>query len=139
MYKYKMYRASTMEGSGETCNSQVMNDWIRHISCNLTSQIHRRCVLSNRTSTTSSSLLWNGTHGWFAVSSRSLGTIYRSHLQTPSSRRGMYSSLTTLPLKIGPIYCTETLGTNYQSTRRNTPEVLRFHLNWDGRLKSRKF
>jgi hypothetical protein len=26
MYKYKMYRASTMEGSGETCNSQVMND-----------------------------------------------------------------------------------------------------------------
>jgi len=64
---------------------------------------------------------------------------YQSHLRRPCSRRGIYSSMTTLPLEMGSICCPETWGTNYQSKLRNTPEDLRSHFNRDRSLKSRTF
>jgi hypothetical protein len=59
---------------------------------------------------------------------------FRNNLTVPSSRVNKGQS--SWPLKIEPIYCPETLQTNYQSTLRNVPEQRNSHLRGGGSLKS---
>jgi hypothetical protein len=57
---------------------------------------------------------------------RRFGTIYRSHLR--GSRSQMKLHWTSWPLKMRPIYCSETSVKVYHSTLHNTPEERRSQL-----------
>jgi hypothetical protein len=70
------------------------------------------------------------------MSGNSLPT-FRDNLSVPFSRVKK-SKKTSLPLKMEPIGCPETLVQNYHSTLRNIPEEHRCHLHRGGSLKSRK-
>jgi hypothetical protein len=73
-----------------------------------------------------SALFWDITQRWVVIVYRRFGTTYRSHLQRSRSPRRL-SSLTSWPLKIGPIGCPETAVQYYHSTLCNIAQERRSH------------